>query len=48
MRYKKYSDWDVLSLLKLEAAADKSDYQMKYHIRPQSGLLNDPQRLFLL
>lgn len=42
LRYKKYSDWDALSLLKLEAAADKSDYQMKYHIRPQSGLLNDP------
>ncbi len=41
-RYKKYSEWDAETLLKLQAQATASKYQMSYHIRPQSGLLNDP------
>lgn len=41
-RYKKYSEWTAEELLDLQAQATKSDYQLSYHVRPQSGLLNDP------
>ena len=32
-RYKKYSEWDAETLLKLQAQATASKYQMAYHIR---------------
>ncbi|WP_304652037.1 sucrose-6-phosphate hydrolase [uncultured Ligilactobacillus sp.] len=42
MRYRAYADWSAETLLKLQAQAANSPYQMSYHIRPSSGLLNDP------
>lgn len=42
MRYRAYADWSAETLLKLQAQAANSPYQMGYHIRPSSGLLNDP------
>lgn len=42
MRYRPYADWSAETLLKLQAQASNSPYQMGYHIRPTSGLLNDP------
>ena len=41
-RYQNYDNWDAATLLQLQAQAANSPYQMHYHIRPQSGLLNDP------
>ena len=41
-RYLPYNKWDAETLLKLQAQADNSSYQLNYHIRPSSGLLNDP------
>lgn len=41
-RYRPYAQWDAKTLLELQAKAAKSPYQLKYHIRPSSGLLNDP------
>lgn len=41
-RYLPYSKWDALTLLKLQSQAARSEYQLHYHIRPMSGLLNDP------
>lgn len=41
-RYLPYSKWDAEYLLELQAQADQSAYQIRYHIRPSSGLLNDP------
>lgn len=41
-RYRAYADWSAETLLKLQAQAANSPYQMGYHIRPSSGLLNDP------
>lgn len=41
-RYQKYNEWDADYLLNLQAQADRSQYQLHYHIRPSSGLLNDP------
>lgn len=41
-RYLKYNQWDAETLLKLQKQADLSKYQLHYHIRPSSGLLNDP------
>lgn len=41
-RYLPYDHWDALKLLTLQAQADRSSFQLQYHIRPQSGLLNDP------
>ena len=42
MRYKPYDQWSAKYLLQLQAQAANSKYQMHYHIRPNSGLLNDP------
>ena len=41
-RYLPYEKWDAKTLLKLQSQAARSDYQLHYHIRPTSGLLNDP------
>lgn len=41
-RYLPYEKWDVKTLLELQSQAARSDYQLHYHIRPTSGLLNDP------
>lgn len=41
-RYQKYNDWSASQLLDLQAQADRSQYQLQWHIRPSSGLLNDP------
>lgn len=41
-RYRAYADWSAETLLKLQVQAANSQYQMGYHIRPSSGLLNDP------
>lgn len=41
-RYLPYEKHTALELLKLQAQADRSTYQLHYHIRPSSGLLNDP------
>lgn len=41
-RYLPYDKHSALELLKLQAQADNSPEQLRYHIRPTSGLLNDP------
>lgn len=41
-RYLPYKDWDAETLLDLQAQAATSPYQMRYHLRPISGLVNDP------
>lgn len=41
-RYLPYEKHNALELMKLQAQADRSAYQLHYHIRPSSGLLNDP------
>lgn len=41
-RYRPYDQHSALELLKLQRQADNSPEQLKYHIRPTSGLLNDP------
>ena len=41
-RYRPYDQHSALELLKLQAQANNSEYQLRYHIRPTSGLLNDP------
>lgn len=41
-RYLPYEKWDVKTLLELQSQAARSDYQLHYHIRLTSGLLNDP------
>lgn len=41
-RYLPYNQWDAEKLLELQAQAANSSFQMKYHIHPSSGLLNDP------
>lgn len=42
LRYLPYSKWSAAKLLELQHQAANSNYQLKYHIRPTSGLLNDP------
>ena len=42
LRYLPYQQHSALELLKLQAQADNSPEQLRYHIRPASGLLNDP------
>lgn len=42
MRYRPYKDYSALDLLKLQRQAGSSAQQLHYHIRPSSGLLNDP------
>ena len=41
-RYLLYQQHSALELLKLQAQADNSPEQLRYRIRPASGLLNDP------
>lgn len=41
-RYLPYSKWDADTLLHLQAQAATSHQQMRYHLRPISGLVNDP------
>ena len=41
-RYRAYDQYSALELMKLQAQATASPAQLHYHIRPQSGLLNDP------
>ena len=41
-RYRPYEQYSALELLELQAQANNSAYQLRYHIRPTSGLLNDP------
>ena len=41
-RYLPYNKWDAETLLDLQVQADRSQSQLHYHIRPSSGLLNDP------
>ena len=41
-RYLPYKDWSAETLLDLQAAAANSTQQMRYHLRPISGLVNDP------
>ena len=41
-RYLPYNKWDAESLIDLQAQANRSKYQLHYHIRPSSGLLNEP------
>lgn len=41
-RYLPYDKWNAETLLKLQAQAADSPYQMHYHLRPISGLVNDP------
>ena len=36
-RYLPYADWDAQTLLQLQAQAARSQYQLHYHIHPQSG-----------
>lgn len=42
MRYLPYHKWSAKQLLDLQFQAANSKYQLQYHIRPTSGLLNDP------
>ncbi|TSO25922.1 sucrose-6-phosphate hydrolase [Lactobacillus sp. LL6] len=41
-RYLPYNEWDADTLLHLQSQASRSNYQMRYHLRPISGLVNDP------
>lgn len=41
-RYLPYQDWDADTLMHLQAQAANSPYQMRYHLHPISGLINDP------
>lgn len=41
-RYLPYNKWDADTLLHLQSEAARSKYQMRYHLRPISGLVNDP------
>lgn len=41
-RYLPYDQHSALELLELQRQADNSPEQLKYHIRPSSGLLNEP------
>lgn len=41
-RYLPYDHYTAVDLLKLEKQANESPAQLRYHIRPASGLLNDP------
>lgn len=41
-RYLPYDKWSAEQLLRLQAQAATSPYQMHYHLRPVSGLINDP------
>lgn len=41
-RYRPYNQHSAIELLHLQAQADNSPEQLRYHIRPASGLLNDP------
>lgn len=41
-RYLPYNQWSAETLLDLQAQAANSAYQMHYHLRPISGLVNDP------
>ncbi|KRL91237.1 sucrose-6-phosphate hydrolase [Lactobacillus kalixensis] len=41
-RYLPYNKWDADTLLHLQAQAANSPAQMHYHLRPISGLVNDP------
>lgn len=41
-RYLPYNKWNAEELLDLQAQAANSKYQMHYHLRPISGLVNDP------
>ncbi|KRL64007.1 sucrose-6-phosphate hydrolase [Lactobacillus psittaci] len=41
-RYLPYEKWSAKELLELQAQASNSPYQLHYHIRPKSGLMNDP------
>ena len=41
-RYLPYEKWSAKTLLELQSQASNSPYQLHYHIRPKSGLLNDP------
>lgn len=41
-RYLPYDQWSANHLLHLQAQAANSPYQMHYHLRPISGLVNDP------
>lgn len=41
-RYLPYDKHNALELLKLQTTTDNSPEQLRYHIRPFAGLLNDP------
>lgn len=41
-RYLPYNQWDADTLLHLQAQAANAPEQMHYHLRPISGLVNDP------
>lgn len=41
-RYLPYNEWDADTLMHLQSQASRSNYQMRYHLRPISGLVNDP------
>ena len=47
-RYLPYQDWDADTLMHLQAQAANSPYQMRYHLHPISGLINDRCNILIL
>ena len=42
LRYAPYSSWTSAHLENLTSIIAQSSWRFKYHIQPQTGLLNDP------
>lgn len=42
LRYAPYSSWTSTHLENLTSIIAQSSWRFKYHIQPQTGLLNDP------
>ena len=47
LRYKRYDDWSEAEKNQLNSTMEKSPWRAKYHVEPSSGLLNDPNGIFL-
>ena len=41
-RYKRYEDWTQEEVQQIKENIAKSPWRASYHVKPQTGLLNDP------
>ena len=48
VRYRPYADWTDEEKQRLEKMSLNHLWRASYHIEPETGLLNDPKRFFLL